>query len=66
MLTIVVAVVGGSVTKCERKMKARIESTIDELWRLWELTDNEGAEDILMTAIAELEDELRNMVYSED
>ena len=42
-------------------MKKQIESTIDELWRLWELTDNEHAEDILMSAIAELEDKLNEL-----
>lgn len=42
-------------------MKKQIESTIDELWRLWELTDNEQAEDILMSAIAELNDKLNEL-----
>lgn len=42
-------------------MKTQIIETIDELWRLWELTDNEQAEDILMSAIARLEDELNEL-----
>lgn len=42
-------------------MKQKIEKTIDELWRLWELTDDEGAEDALIDAIVSLNEKLNEM-----